>query len=85
MTDEGRATVITILWTISFNAGLLIAAGVNKALGFMLMISATIIVALYLHEDGKIEAERRRRKRYEQDCERRAREAREENDKWAGH
>lgn len=82
MTDEGRATVITILWTISFNAGLLIAAGVNKALGFMLMISATIIVALYLHADGKLEAERQRRRRYERDCERRAKE---EHDKWCGH
>lgn len=82
MTDEGRATVITILWTISFNAGLLIAADVSKALGFMLMICSTIIVALYLHADGKLEAERRRRRRYEQDCERRAKE---EHDRWAGH
>lgn len=75
MSNEGKATVITILWTIAFNAGLLVTAGGNKAIGLLLMIAATLIVAVYLHEEGRLEAEKARRRRYEQDCARRTREA----------
>lgn len=75
MSDEGRAAVVISLWTISFNAGLLLAASWSKSIGFMLAISATAILIMYLRADTRIEAERRRRKRYQADAERRVREA----------
>lgn len=75
MTDEGKAAVVISLWTIAFNAGILLAAGVSKPIGFMLSISATLILIMYFHADARIEAEKRRRKRYQQDAERRAEEA----------
>lgn len=75
MSDEGKCGVVLALWTIAFNAGLLVAADGSKPIGFMLMISATAILLTYLRADARIEAEKRRRKRYQQDCERRAEEA----------
>ena len=75
MSDEGRAAVVISLWTISFNAGLLLAASWSKPIGFMLAITATVILITYFHADARIEAERRRRKKYQADAERRAREA----------
>lgn len=75
MSDEGRAAVVISLWTISFNAGLLLAASWSKPIGFMLAITATIILISYFRADARIEAERRRRKRYQADAERRVREA----------
>lgn len=75
MSDEGRAAVVISLWTIAFNAGILLAAGVNRPIGFMLAISATVILVMYFHSDARIEAERRRRKRYQEDAERRIKEA----------
>lgn len=75
MTDEGKAAVVIGLWTIGFVAGILLAAGVSKAIGFMLAISATLIFLVYLAEDARVDAEKARRKRYEADCERRIREA----------
>ena len=75
MTDEGKAAVVISLWTIAFNAGLLVAAGGSKPIGCMLAITATVILITYFHADARIEAERRRRKKYQADAERRAREA----------
>ena len=75
MTDEGKAAVVISLWTIASNAGLLVAAGGSKPIGFMLAITATVILITYFHADARIEAERRRRKKYQADAERRAREA----------
>ena len=75
MTDEGKATALIALWSIAFHAGMFTAAFFNRPIGFTLMICSSVVLAVYLHEDGKLEAERRRRKRYEADCERRAKEA----------
>lgn len=75
MTDEGKAAVVISLWTIAFNAGLLVAASGSKPIGFMLAITATVILITYFHADARIEAERHRRKKYQADAERRAREA----------
>ena len=75
MSDEGKAAVVISLWTIAFNAGLLVAASGSKPIGFMLAITATVILITYFHADARIEAERRRRKKYQADAERRAREA----------
>lgn len=75
MSDEGKAAVVISLWTIAFNAGILLAATMSKSIGFMLAISATAILIMYFRADARIEAERRRRKRYQEDAERRAEEA----------
>lgn len=74
MSDEGKAAVVICLWTLAFHAGMFIAAGINKPIGLMLMGCATLVFAVYLRADSRIEAERKRRRRYEQDCERRAKE-----------
>jgi hypothetical protein len=75
MTNEGKAAAVISLWAIAFNAGLLLAASWSKPIGLMLAISATLIFLVYLAEDARVEAERRRRLRYQQDCERRIQEA----------
>lgn len=74
MTNEGKAAAVISLWAIAFNAGLLLAASWSKPIGLMLAISATLIFLVFLAEDARVEAERRRRLRYQQDCERRAEE-----------
>ena len=75
MSDEGRATVVIVLWSIAFHAGVFIAAGINKPVGLMLMACATAILIFSFRADAKLEAEKRRRRRYQADAERRAREA----------
>lgn len=74
MTNEGKAAVIITLWSIAFHAGVFVAAGVSKPVGLMLMGCATAILVAMLRADGRVEAERRRRLRYQQDCEKRAEE-----------
>ena len=75
MTNEGKAAAVISLWAIAFNAGLLLAASWSKPIGLMLAISATLIFLVFLAEDARVEAERRRRLRYQQECERRIQEA----------
>lgn len=75
MTNEGKAAAVISLWAIAFNAGLLLAASWSKPIGLMLAISVTLIFLVYLAEDARVEAERRRRLRYQQECERRIQEA----------
>lgn len=75
MTNEGKAGICIALWSIAFHAGVFVAAGVSKPVGLMLMGCATAILVAMLRADARIEAERRRRKRYQADAERRVREA----------
>ena len=75
MSDEGKAAVVISLWTIAFNAGILLAASMSKSVGFMLAISATLILITFFRADARIEAERRRRKKYQEDIGRRIKEA----------
>lgn len=74
--DENKAAVVCIAWSITFIVGMFMAAILNKPFGITLMIVSTLILIIYLRADGRIEAEKKRRKLYEQDCERRAEEAR---------
>lgn len=76
MNDEDRAAVVCILWSITFIAGMFIAAFFARAYGITLMVVSTIILALYLRWDDRLEHEEKRRRRYEEDCARREREAR---------
>ena len=76
MNDENRAAVVCILWSISFIAGMFIAAFLARAYGITLLAVSTIILALYLRWDDRLEHEEKRRKRYEEDCARREREVR---------
>lgn len=75
MSDEGKAAVVISLWTIAFNAGILLAAGANRAIGFMLAVTATVILVVYLRADARVDAEKRRRRHYQADADKRAREA----------
>lgn len=75
MTNEGKAGICIALWSIAFHAGVFVAAGVSKPVGLMLMGCATAILVAMLRADGRVEAEKRRRKKYEADCAKRAREA----------
>lgn len=74
--DEDRAALVSVLWSLTFLVGMFIAAFVSRAYGITLMIVSTVILALYLRWDDRLEHERQRRRRYEEDCERRTREAR---------
>ena len=75
MTNEGKAGICIALWSIAFHAGVFVAAGVSKPVGLMLMGCATAILVTLLRAEGRVEAERRRRKKYQEDTERRIEEA----------
>lgn len=74
--DEDRAALVCILWSITFIAGMFIAAFFTRAYGITLMAVSTIILILYLRWDDRLEHERQRRRRYEEDCARREKEVR---------
>ena len=74
--DDNRAAAICIVWSVTFIVGMFLAAILSKPFGITLMIVSTLILIIYLRADGRIEAERKRRRIYEQDCERRTEEAR---------
>ena len=74
--DEDRAALVSVLWSFAFLIGMFIAAFVSRAYGITLMAVSTIILIIYLRADGRIEAEKKRRRRYEEDCARREREVR---------
>ena len=80
MTDEGKGAVVLSLWVIAFNAGVLLAAAGCKGIELMLMLTATAILATYLRADARVDAEKRRRLKYQQDCERRIQEATNDKD-----
>lgn len=75
MSDETKAAIAVSLWCIAFNSGILLAAE-HKAVGFMIAVSATLIFLVHLAGDIRLEAEKKRRKRYQQDCARREQEVR---------
>ena len=75
MSNEGKAGICIALWSIAFHAGVFVAAGVSRPVGLMLMGCATAILVVMLRTDGRVEAEKRRRLKYQQDCERRIQEA----------
>ena len=74
--DEDRAAIVCILWSIAFLAGMFIAAFFARAYGITLMVVSSMILGLYLRWDDRLEHERQRRRRYEEDCARREREVR---------
>jgi len=74
--DEDRAALVSVLWSFAFLIGMFIAAFVSRAYGITLMAVSTIILILYLRWDDRLEHERQRRRRYEEDCARREREVR---------
>lgn len=75
--DDNRAAVVCILWSISFISGMFIAAIQGaRPFGIMLMVVSTIILALYLRWDDRLEKEEKRRHRYERDCAYREKEVR---------
>lgn len=76
MKDDNRAAIVCILWSMTFIAGMFIAAFVARAYGITLMVVSTVILGLYLRWDDRLEHEEKRRRRYEQDCAHREREAR---------
>lgn len=76
MNDDSRAALVCILWSITFIAGMFIAAFFARAYGITLMVVSTIILALYLRWDDRLEHEEKRRRRYEEDCARREKEVR---------
>lgn len=76
MNDDSRAALVCILWSITFIAGMFIAAFFARAYGITLMVVSSVILGLYLRWDDRLEHEEKRRKRYEEDCARREREVR---------
>ncbi len=74
--DDNRAALVCILWSITFIAGMFIAAFVARAYGITLMVVSTVILGLYLRWDDRLEKEEKRRHRYERDCAYREREVR---------
>lgn len=76
--DTNVAAIAVSIWFVAYHAGMFIAAEINRPVGFVLMAFATILLALYLWAKDRIDAERKRWKRYAEDCAKRAREAHEE-------
>ena len=75
MDDEGQAGIAILLWSIAFHAGMVIAAGINKPVGLMLMACSTAILIFALNADRKLQAEKKARNKYREDAERRIQEA----------
>jgi hypothetical protein len=61
MSDEGKAGLAVVLWSIGFHAGVFIAAGINKAVGITLMICSTAILVTVLYADARYQAQKRAR------------------------
>lgn len=76
MNDDSRAALVCILWSITFIAGMFIAAFFARAYGITLMVVSSMILGLYLRWDDRLEHEEKRRRRYEEDCARREKEVR---------
>lgn len=74
--DEDRAALVSVLWSFAFLIGMFISAFASRAYGITLMAVSTIILILYIRWDDRLEHERQRRRRYEEDCARREREVR---------
>lgn len=74
--DEDRAALVSVLWSLTFLIGMFIAAFASRAYGITLMVVSSMILGLYLRWDDRLEHEEKRRRRYEEDCARREREAR---------
>lgn len=75
--DEDRAAIVCILWSIAFLVGMFVAAVQNaKVFGIMLMVVSTLVLALYLWYDGRIDRVKDRLDTYIDDCARREKEAR---------
>lgn len=54
--DEDRTALACIIWSIAFIAGMFIAAIQNaKPFGIMLMLGSTLILAIYIWADTRIE------------------------------
>lgn len=78
MSDEAKCTILLTAWLTVFAVGMLIADSMSRPVGLLLMAFSTIYTATVFWVDSRIEAEKRRRRRYEEDCNRRAEEAHEE-------
>lgn len=52
MSDETKATIATAIWFAAITIGLLVATR-NRTVGIMLAISATIVLGVYLNDDGR--------------------------------
>lgn len=74
--DEDRAALVSVLWSFAFLIGMFISAFVSRAYGITLMIVSTVILALYLWYDGRIDHVKDRLDTYIEDCARREKEAR---------
>lgn len=76
--DETRAAVVCTLWALCFVAGMFIAAIQNaKPFGITLMFVSTLVLALYLWADDRIEQGKKLHKRYVEEMTRQEIEARE--------
>lgn len=69
MSDEGKATWAIILWSIAFHSGVFIAAGINKPVGMTLMLCSTAILITVLLADSRLQAEKRARRRWQENQE----------------
>lgn len=65
MSDEGKAGWAVVLWSVGFHAGVLIAAGINKAVGITLMICSTAILITVLYADARYQAQKRARENWQ--------------------
>lgn len=76
--DETRASIACILWSLAFISGMFIAAIRNsKPFGIMLMLVSTMLLALYLWADDKLEHKDKLHKRFVDEFTRQEIEARE--------
>lgn len=74
--DEDRAALVSVLWSFAFLIGMFIAAFTSRAYGITLMVVSTLVLALYLWYDERIDHVKDRLDTYIDDCARREKEAR---------
>lgn len=81
MTDETKCSIVLMIWLATFAAGMYIADAHSRAIGLMLVVFSTIIVAMYFWAEDRIDAAMDRVKAYAEDCFDRAEEIREKFEK----
>lgn len=74
--DENKAATVCIAWSVTFIVGMFVAAFVARAYGITLMVVSTLVLALYLWYDERIDHVKDRLDTYIDDCARREKEAR---------
>lgn len=58
--DTTAAAIAVSIWFVAYHAGMFIAAGVDRAFGFLLMAASTAILAVIMAMDNRLDKKQER-------------------------